>query len=667
MLRRLLSRLSRRAAERLVADGDRAEAEGRFADACERYQQALKILPGHVPAYLGLGIALEGAGDARSAREAYLATLELDPGNPYAHFNLGKLLYGAGNHPEAARQLRTALERKPDFTDARLVLGGVLEAQGDFEGAVAMLRQVVAERPDYAGAWYNYALLLQRLNRVAEAEAAMRRALELWPERADLWLRQAELLKWLQRLPESEVALRRSLALNPRLSGGYRLLASILSDQQRLDEALRVLAAGREFDTDGFTRACELFTLNFDETISTEALFERHKEFAAEVERLHPPAYVGFAGTRDPERKLRIGYISGDFREHPIGWAFVPLIEHLDRSRYEAWCYSLFEAADDVTRKIAVSAKQWHDVSALTSQQVANFINADRIDILVDLTGYGGISPMDVLASRPAPVQASWLGYLSTSGMTCVDYRISDFHADPPELADRYHTEKLLRLPHSQWCYRPPAASQQAGEPLPAPPRERNGFVTFGSFNQAAKLSPTTRRLWAEILKRVPGSHLLVVGMPPGPATQALLDEFERLGVARGAVSVEPRLLLPDSFRRLREVDLALDTMPYSGGTTTCDTLWMGTPLVTMTGPRSVSRSAASILAALGLEAWIATSPEDYVVRAVELAGQSSQARRGVRERMRASPLMDEARFARDMEALYRQMWRTWCTSVNTL
>jgi len=667
MLRRLLSRLSRRAAERLVAEGNRAEAAGRFSEACDRYQQALKILPGHAPAYLNLGIALEGAGDARAAREAYLATLEVDPGNPFAHFNLGKLLHAAGNHAEAVRQLRAALERKPDFTDARVVLASVLEAQADAEGAVATLQQVVAERPDYAGAWYNYALLLQKLNRVAEAEAAMRRAIELWPDRADLWLRQAEMLKALQRLPESEVALRRALALNPRMSGGYRLLASILSDQLRLDEALQVLAAGREFDSDGYTRACELFMLNFDEGISTEALFERHKQFGAEVERLHPPTFHGFAGARDPERRLRIGYISGDFREHPIGWTFAPLIERLDRSRYEAWCYSLFEAADDVTRRIGTSATQWHDVSALSTQQVANVINADRIDILVDLSGYAGISPMDVLASRPAPVQASWLGYLSTSGMTCVDYRISDVHADPAELADRFHTEKLLRLPHSQWCYRPPAASEQAGEPLPAPPRERNGFVTFGSFNQSAKLSPTTRRLWAEILKRVPGSRLLVVGMPPGPATQALLDEFERHGVARGAVSVEPRLLLADYFRKLREVDVALDAMPYSGGTTTCDTLWMGTPVVTLTGPRSVSRSAASILAVLGLDAWIASLPEHYVARAVELAGNPSPARQGLRERMRASPLMDEARFARDMEALYRQMWRAWCTASSRL
>ena len=670
MLRRLLSRLSRRAVEQLVAEGIRADAAGRFVEACDRYQAALKILPGHAPAYLNLGIALEGAGDARAARQAYLSTLEVDPGNPYAHFNLGKLLHAAGNDAEAARQLRAALERKPDFIDARVVLASVLEAQADADGATAMLQKAVEERPDFAGAWYNYAILLQKLDRIAEAEAAMLRALQLWPERAEVWLRQAELLKSLQRLPESEAALRRTLALDPKLPGAYRLLASILLDQLRIEEALQVLAAGREFDAGGYTRACELFMLNFHEDISAQALFERHKAFGAEVERLQPPQFAGFAGSRDPQRKLRIGYISGDFRAHPVGWGFVPLLERLDRSRYDAYCYMLFGAADDVTRRIGASATQWHDVSMLLPRQVASMIHTDRIDILVDLSGYGGISPMDVLASRPAPVQASWLGYLSTSGMTRLDYRITDVHADPPQLAERFHTEKLLRLPHSQWCYRPPLISPPGAEQPLASPCERNGFVTFGSFNQSAKISPTARRLWAEILKRTPGSRLLVVGVPPGPATQAMLKEFERHGVAPGAVTVEPRLSLEDYFRRIGSVDIALDTTPYSGGTTTCDTLWMGTPVVTLSGERSVSRSAASILSVLGLQEWIAGTAENYVARAVGVAADRERlalAHRSLRERMRASPLMDEAGFARDMEALYRQMWRTWCAAFSGL
>ena len=668
MLRKLLQRLSRYAAERLVAEGNRAELAGRFAEACDRYQAALKFVPGHAPAYLGLGIALESAGDPRSAREAYRAVLEVDPGNPYAHFNLGKLLHASGNpasQAEAERELRSALERKPDFTDAHVVLASTLEARADAEGAIAALKAAVEHDPNHPGAWYNYALLLHRVERFAEAEAAMRRTLELWPERAELWLRHGELLNLLQRLPDSEAALRRALELDPRLSGGYRMLASVLVDQQRVDDAFRVLTAGRQYDPAGYTAARELFMLNFDDRISAEALFERHKEFGAEIERVQLPRFHGYAGARDPERSLRIGFVSGDFRAHPVGWTFRALIEHLDRTRYEAFCYSMFGGADDVTRAIAMRAMQWNDASQLPPRQLAEMIHGDRIDILVDLSGFGGNPTFEIMASQPAPVQASWLGYLSSCGMTRIDYRITDALADPPGEADRLHTEKLLRLPHSLWCYRPPAR----GEPVAEPPRARNGFFTFGSFSQPAKLSPTARRLWAEILKRTPGSRLLLVGVPRGPATQALMEDLTRQGIDPGRISIEPRRTVEEYFKTLRSVDLALDPMPYSGGTTTCDVLWMGTPVLTLTGSRSVSRSASSILGALGLQEWIATSPEDYVAKAVHAVGDAAWftgARRSLRERMQASPLMDEAGFARAMEALFRQMWRDWCATVKS-
>ena len=668
MLRKLLARLSRHAARRLVAQGNSAESEGRLAEAIERYQAALKFAPEYAPAYLSLGIALESSGDSRSAREAYKAALEAEPGNAYAHFNLGKLLHASGNpgsQAEAAEQLRAALEKKPDFTDARIVLASVLQEQADPEGALAMLQRALQEQPDNAGAWYNYSLLLQRVDRIVEAEAAMRRAVELWPERGEAWVSHGELLKLMQRLPEAEAALRRGLALNPGLSAGHRLLASILLDQLRREEAFQALAAGHAHDREGYTRVCELFMSNFDETIPAEELFARHKRFGEEIESVQQPRFHSFAGSRDPERKLRIGYLSGDFRAHPVGLAFQPLIEHLDRSRYEPFCYSLFGAADHVTRAIGTRATQWHDTSSLVPRQVADIIHNDRIDILVDLSGFGGIPTFEILASRPAPVQASWLGYLSTCGLTRIDYRISDALADPPGDADRHHVEKLMRLPHSQWVYRAPAEVEVAA----TPPCQRNGFFTFGSFNQAAKLSPAVRRLWAEILRRTPGSKLLVVGVPPGPATQALMEEFTGAGIDASRIAIGPRRSFEDYFKTLRSVDLALDPMPYSGGTTTCDILWMGTPVLTLPGTRSVSRSAASLLGVLGLIDWIAATPEDYVARAVALAGDPGKlaaARRGLRERMRASPLMDEAKFARDMEALYRQMWRTWCNTVNS-
>jgi predicted O-linked N-acetylglucosamine transferase (SPINDLY family) len=731
MLRSLLGFFSRREADRLIEAGNRAEAEGRTSEACELYRRALSVRPGYARAHLNLGVALEAAGDGAAALQAYRDALGADAANPYAHYNLGKLLLGRGENAAAVRHLRAALGRKSDFVDARVVLASALESSGEIEAAVGALEVAVRQRPDYAGAWYNYGLALSKLGRAADAEGALRRAIAIAPDEAAqfqlarllrargafdegeallrqmlerspqsaelhvalhealkqrghyaaaaaelsfalglrpdwaaLWLMYAELLKVLQRLPECEAALRRALALDRTVSGAYRMLGGLLVDQLRVEEALQVFAAGREIDPEGYVETFELFVLNFHDGIGTQELFARHKSFGERFEHAHPPRFVRHANRPDPDRPLRIGYLSGDFRAHPVGFAFLPLVDRHDRSACEAYCYSVYGVADRFTRHIAERADRWRDVAMTPPAEIADLIHRDGVDVLVDLSGYGGIPTFQVMAHRPAPVQASWLGYLSTSGLTRIDYRITDAFADPPGVAERFHTEQLLRLPHSQWCYR-----ALVREAVPAaPPCAHNGFITFGAFNQSAKLSATARRIWAEILARSPGSRLLIVGVAPGPATDMVLADFARHGVPAGTVTVRPRLSFEDYFRTIASVDIALDTMPYSGGSTTCDTVWMGTPVLTLTGARSVSRSASSILGVLGLQEWIAATPEEYVAKALAFAADRdrlAQLRRSLRARMEASPLMDEPRFARDMEALYRRIWRTWCAKLS--
>lgn len=292
-------------------------------------------------------------------------------------------------------------------------------------------------------------------------------------------------------------------------------------------------------------------------------------------------------------------------------------------------------------------------------------IAADEIDILVDLAGHSGAHQLATMAQRPAPVQATWLGYLNTTGLTRIDYRITDGFADPPGLTERYHTESLARLPHSQWCYRPFLSPTVAG----APPSARKGFVTFGAFHQAAKISTTARRLWAQILAEVPGSRLLVVGVGKGRAQDDLLRDLTGKQVARERITCLPYAPLEQYLRLYDEVDIALDSTPFSGGTTSCDTLWMGVPIVTVPGSRSVSRSASSVVSNVGLTDWIASSPADYVRRAVRFAGERdllTQLRGSMRGRMAASPLMAEEQFIRDLEQLYREMWRRWCAGTPT-
>jgi predicted O-linked N-acetylglucosamine transferase (SPINDLY family) len=497
---------------------------------------------------------------------------------------------------------------------AEIALFHVLEATGDLGAAARELEALLRQRPDWAEALHNYGVVLKKLMRPVEAEAALRRAIAAQPDFALAW----------------------------------RILGGVLLAQARIDEALALYRdAPKNFET----TSVELFALNASEKVSADELFARHAAFGREIEKA-VPARFAFPDRKDPARRLRIGYLSGDFSYHVVALFLQPVLDHHDRAAIEVFCYSAAERVDEFTRKLMARADVWRRCAGLSSEQIAETIHADGIDILVDLAGHSGEPQLRVFAQKPAPVQATWLGYLNTTGMTRIDYRITDAHADP---ADVRHTEKLARLPHSQWCYRPFIKVA----PALSPPAQKNGYLTFGSFNQVLKLSKASRRLWARILERLPGSRLVILGVPAGPAH----DELRKDLPDPARVELVPYVLLQDYFAWYNKVDIALDTVPYSGGTTTCDALWMGVPVLTAPGERPSSRSAASILTTVGLTDWIAAGADDYVERAVALADPEALARlrATLRLRTQASPLMDEAGFTKDLENLYRQMWRQYC------
>jgi protein O-GlcNAc transferase len=679
------------AAERLIAQGNRAEDAGKLEEACALYREALRLAPQSARAHLNLGIALQALGDDGGAVARYKQALVLDPANPYAGYNFGKLRYERGAHVEAEQLLRRALRSRPDFPEARVVLACALEAQGNVQAAATELEAALRYKPEDFGALVIYAGILRRLGRMDDAASALRRALALDPQsvdaRATLFhvleakgdlagaaleleavLRQrpdwAEalfnygcVLNKLMRAGEAETALRRTITVEPGFTRAYRMLGGVLLAQCRVDEALELY---RRAPRDPDLVSAELFALNASQTGSEDELFARHAEFGRRLEGTYP-ARFGFPAARDPKRRLRIGYVSGDFSYHVVALFMLPVLERRDRAAVEVFCYSTSERVDEYTRQLMQHADAWRPCAGLPDARLADAIHADRIDILVDLAGHSGEPQLRVFAQKPAPVQATWLGYLNTTGLTRIDYRISDRHADPVGLMDGRHTEKLARLPHSQWCYRPFMSAAAAA----SPPCVRQGHVTFGSFNQALKLSRTSRRLWAEILSRVPGSRLVVLGVPVGRAHDELLSDMRKNGVDTARMDVVPYVSLQDYFGWYNEVDIALDTMPYSGGTTTLDALWMGVPLLTAPGERPASRSAASILTTAGMTEWIVSSAEQYVQRAVQFSQDRTllgNLRATLRARLQASPLMDEAGFTRDLESLYRQMWRTYCT-----
>ncbi|HYQ93401.1 MAG TPA: tetratricopeptide repeat protein [Burkholderiales bacterium] len=617
-------------ADALIAEGNKAENSGNLREACEQYRKAVLTAPGYAKAHLNLGIGLEAAGDIDAAISSYEAALALDPGDPYANYDLGKLLCARGDLERAEPLIRAALDRKPEFPEAQVVLSNLHESRGDLAAAVSALESALKQRPDWAEVLFNYSGVLWKLRRLSEAETALRRA----------------------------------IAIDPGLVPAYGLLGNVLRRQARIPEALEVLGAARKLDPGRLDiESNELFMLTCWDEISTEALFVRHKDFGARLERAIARRFEPFGNSRDPERRLRVGYVSGDFNFHPVAFFTIPLFKRHDRSACEIFCYWTGDTVDDFTRQVQTHADVWRDVASMSDAGLAETINRDAIDILVDLSGHSGFFRLAVFAQQPAPVQVTWLGYLCTTGMTRIQYRFCDRHTDPPGMTDRFHTETLVRLPNTQWCYRP-VVSIDCSE---APPLERNGFITFGSFSNVLKLSPTSRRLWVEILTRLPDSRIAFAGVPQGPIRDGLIRDFEKAGIAAGRIATLPRMGYADYLRSFNDVDVSLDTTPYSGGTTTCDALWMGVPVITVPGTRSISRSTTSILATLGLSDWIATSPEDYVrlaVRCTEDRESIAELRRTLRGRMRASPLVDELQFARDVEDAYRRMWRTWCGSA---
>ena len=679
------------AADQLIAEGNRAEDAGQLEEACALYREALRLAPQSARAHLNLGIALQALGDDGGAVARYKQALVLDPANPYAAYNFGKLRYERGAHGEAEQLLRQALRSRPDFPQARVVLACALQAQGNVQAAAAELEAALRDKPEDFGALVIYAGILRRLGRVDDAASALRRALALDPQsldaRATLFhvleakgdpagaaleleavLRQrpdwAEalfnygcVLNKLMRAAEAEAALRRAIAIEPGFAPAYRMLGGVLLAQCRIDEALELYrGAPREPDV----VSAELFALNASETGSEEELFARHAEFGRGLEQA-VPARFAFLSKKDPTRRLRIGYVSGDFSYHVVALFMQPVLERRDRAAVEVVCYSTSERVDQYTRQLMAHADAWRPCAGVPAAQLADAIHADGIDILVDLAGHSGEPQLRVFAQKPAPVQATWLGYLNTTGLTRIDYRISDGHADPAGLTDGRHTEELVRLPHSQWCYRPFMAAAAAASPACL----RQGHVTFGSFNQAVKLSRASRRLWAEILSRVPGSRLVVLGVPAGRAREELLSEMTENGVDAARINVVPYVSLQEYFGWYNAVDIALDTTPFSGGTTTLDALWMGVPVITAPGERPGSRSAASILSTAGMTDWIASSADEYVQRAVQFSRDQTllgNLRATLRARLQASPLMDETGFTRDLESLYRRMWRTYCT-----
>jgi predicted O-linked N-acetylglucosamine transferase (SPINDLY family) len=401
---------------------------------------------------------------------------------------------------------------------------------------------------------------------------------------------------------------------------------------------------------------------NFEFAADPAALFAEHREWAARHADPLSAAAAPHTNDRSPDRRLRIGYVSGHFRHHAVAFFSEPLLAAHDREQFEVFCYAHQNQEDSATQRFRARADGWCDLFRMSDHDAAARIRDDRIDILIDLAGHIGDNRLLIFAHRPAPVQVTYLGYQNTTGMRAMDYRLTDAHADPPGTNDAYYTEQLVRLPGAFFCY----ARPEEAPPVGAPPFESQGHVTFASLNNLNKLNDEALQAWARILARVPGSRLLVLGYSQGVFERRVRQKLSDEGIDGARVDVVNKRPRAEYLAVHHQIDIALDSFPFNGHTTVCDALWMGVPSVMLEGTSYATRFGGRTLLDTGLGDLIARNVDDYVSLAVQLANDRArlaELRRSTRQRLAGSRLMDAQAFARDVEAAYRRMWHDWCAA----
>ena len=627
-------------------------------------QKAAELLPGDAEAHNNLGNALKDLGRLDEAVARYHRALVIKPDFAEAHNNLGNALKDLGRLDDAVACYRRALAIKPDFADAHSNLGSAFRDIARLDDAVACYRRALAIRPDFAEAHNNLGNALKDLGRPDEAVASYRRALAIKPDYADAHSNLGNVLKDLGRLDDAMDSCRRALAIRPNFAEAHNNLGNALTALGRLVEAMASYRRALEINPDLIEAHSNLlFTHNYLSDQSPEISLSEARAYGALVAR-HARPYAEWNNVPDPDRRLRVGWVSGDLGNHPVGYFVEGVLVALaaDASgRLELFAYPSAARADSLTERIKACCHGWHSAVGLSDERLAERIRNDGIDILIDLSGHTAHNRLPMFAWKPAPVQVSWLGYFATTGVAEIDYLI----ADPwtlPDAEEIYFTEKIWRLPETRLCFTAPDVNVPVS-PLPA---LANGYVTFGCFNNLIKMNDAVVALWARVLQAVEGSRLFLKAKQLDEASvrQGIIDRFAIHGIDGGRLILEGKSPRAQYLAAYNRVDIGLDPFPFTGGTTSAESLWMGVPVLTLAGNRFVSRQGVGLMANAGLSDWIAADADDYVARAVLYAGDPqrlSGLRDGLRQQVLDSPIFDAPRFARHFEAALRDMWTQWC------
>ncbi len=605
-------------------------------------------------------VHFQQSGHPGPAEALFRRILEDEPSHAEALQRLGILLHQTGRSQESVAYFEQAVAVNPRETVYHVNLGSAYFNQGRIEDALAAFGQALVLRPDLAEAHNNLANVLLAQEKFQEALVGYERALTLSPKHTEAHNNKGIALFNLGRSEEAANAFLQAIQLKPNYAEAFNNLGRTLRDQGRLEEAIACFQHARKSEpANPVWHSNLLFSMMYHPGYDSKALLEESRRWEEEHARPLMRANPGFGNDPTPERRLRVGYLSPDFREHVVGRNIWPLIRHHDHGQLEITLYSCSPTTDAMTERFRQGADHWRAVAGWTDDKIAEQIRQDGIDILVDLALHTGGNRLLVFARKPAPVQITFGGYPGTTGLSAIDYRLTDSFLDPPGPADDCYAEKCYRLPHSFWCYEPQCEEPAVG-PLPA---QVVGFVTFGCLNAFWKINEGVLKLWAQVLAAVPKSRLLLLAKE-GSHRGRVRAFFAQHGIVAERIDFCAPRPRPDYLALYHRIDIGLDTLPYNGHTTSLDSYWMGVPVITLVGTTVVGRAGLSQLTNLGLQDLAATTPQDFIERAVDLASDLpslTSLRAGLRERMKRSPLMDGAGFARGIETAYHAMWRQWC------
>ena len=666
----------------------------KISEALLAIKKSIKLNPYDIESHKNLGLILQKIGKLNEAEISFKKVLSLNPNSIEAYNYLGVLQHEQGKFIEAEESYKKIIELKPDLAEAYNNLGNTLNEQGKFIEAEASFRKAIELKPEYVEVYYNMGIMLNEQRKFIEAETSYKKALELNPNYVEVYNNLGNSLNEQGKFIEAEATFKKALVLKPDHVEAYNNLGITLNEQGKFIEAEASFRKAITLKNDYAEAYCNLgntlqelgkleeaiknydeaiklrinysdaynnknLCLNYSSSYSSLYIYKQHLKFEKQFGRLRTKPHFK-SNIKKINERLRIGYVSGDFREHSVAYFFKPLLQNHDKNLVETFCYYNNTFIDKITKSIMTTCDHWRNIFGITYHEVSKIIRNDKIDILVDLSGHTGKNNLLVFNQKPAPIQITWLGYPNTTGLSTIDYRFTDKIADPIGDPDQLHSEKLFRLPNGFQCFESDENVLFKSEL----PQNHCDYITFGSFNNLSKITPQVINVWSKILHLVPKSQLILKCRKLKYNKDYYFEFFKKEGLAKDRIHFYEHVHnTNDHLKLYNKIDICLDPFPYNGATTTCEALWMGVPVITLLGDRHAGRVGASILTNVNLNDFIAADIESYIKLAVEMSANKTylaNIRKTLRKRMKEAPICNSRSFANDIENAYQFMWSNY-------